>query len=412
MRNFLLTESQLKYLIESIEESANDVTIKGKSLGSYAGKFYYVNNPDVIDGGSGKLTSDDLSRLYGNKGKLYIKVGDEEIVIDMTSFKCKNMTIEKQYGSLQIPSSCIGYDNDNRTAVDTLISKQNEEKINKSIPNVVGGSVYNKLNSLGSWLEDEKGLNLKKVIGDILSDIKYNIQEKDIEDNITGANTLVSYKKISENQYKFFVKYIYDRKLVYVDDEGNLDPNGKWHYVNKLNTNYSDLADLLATYLEKAKNFGSPAATKILNTISNTTDTETIKKVLLKYKGDFKEQLFEKYLESKTDLMNFTKYSIKFSKYGDQMEIDVSKAFEKKGYKLLYRGGNGNFIDMIFSVDLIMGRYKEAKTIQVKSSESDAKKFESKENKEAVDYLVYPLDRERFQVIDLRNKEDNFILSR
>jgi hypothetical protein len=67
---------------------------------------------------------------------------------------------------------------------------------------------------------------------------------------------------------------------------------------------------------------------------------------------------------------------------------------------------------MIFSVDLIMGRYKEAKTIQVKSSESDAKKFESKENKEAVDYLVYPLDRERFQVIDLRNKEDNFILFR
>jgi len=276
----------------------------------------------------------------------------------------------------------------------------------------VGGSVYNKLNSLGSWLEDEKGLNLKKVIGDILSDIKYNIQEKDIEDNITGANTLVSYKKISENQYKFFVKYIYDRKLVYVDDEGNLDPNGKWHYVNKLNTNYSDLADLLATYLEKAKNFGSPAAAKILNTISNTTDTETIKKVLLKYKGDFKEQLFEKYLESKTDLMKFTKYSIKFSKYGDQMEIDVSKAFEKKGYKLLYRGGNGNFIDMIFSVDLIMGRAKEAKTIQVKSSESDAKKFESKKNKEAVDYLVYPLDNEKFQVIDLRNKENNFILPR
>jgi hypothetical protein len=182
--------------------------------------------------------------------------------------------------------------------------------------------------------------------------------------------------------------------------------------VNKLNTNYSDLADLLSTYLEKAKNFGSPAATKILNTISNTTDTETIKKVLLKYKGDFKEQLFEKYLERKTDLMNFTKYSTKFSKYGDQMETDVSKAFENEGYKLLYRGGNGNFIDMIFSVDLIMGRGEDAKTIQVKSSESDAKRFESKKNKEAVDYLVYPLDKERFQVIDLRNKEDNFILSR
>jgi hypothetical protein len=325
--------------------------------------------------------------------------------------KCKGMLITK-YGGLQIPSWCIGFNNKNREAVNKIISKQNEEKINKSIPNVVGGSVYNKLNSLGSWLEDEKGLNLKKVIGDILSGITFNIQQKDIEDNIKGANTLESYNKISEYQYKFFVKYIYNRKLVYVDDEGNLDPNGKWHYVNKLNTNYSDLADLLSTYLEKAKNLGSKASTQIYDTISNTTDTETMKKVLLKYKGDFKEQLFEKYLESKTDLMNFTKYSTKFSKYGDQMETDVSKAFEKIGYKLLYRGGNGNFIDMIFSVDLIMGRVKEAKTIQVKSSESDAKKFESKKNKEAVDYLVYPLDNERFQVIDLRNKEDNFILSR
>jgi hypothetical protein len=411
MRNFLLTESQLKYLIESIEDSATSITIKGSSLGS-KGDFYYVNNPDVIDGGSGKLTSDDLSRAYGNKGKLYIKVGDEEIEIDMTSLKCKNMTIEKKYGNLQIQSWCIGFNNKNRETVDKIIYKQNEEKINKSIPNVVGGSLYNKLNSLGSWLEDEKGLNLKKVIGDILSGITFNIQQKDIEDNIKGANILVSYGKVTQWRYKYFVKDIYDRKLVYVDDEGNLDPNGKWHYVNKLNTNYSDLADLLSTYLEKAKNLGSRASIQIYDIISNTTDTETMKKVLLKYKDDFKEKLFGRYLESKTDLMNFTKNSTKFSEYGEQMETDVSKAFENKGYKLLYSGGNGNFIDMIFSVDLIMGRAKEAKTIQVKSSESDAKKFESKKNKEAVDYLVYPLDNEKFQVIDLRNKENNFILPR
>jgi hypothetical protein len=408
MRNFIITEGQLNHLLEVIQNGANDVTIVGSSLGSKEDKFY-VNNPKVIDGGSGKMNRDDLSLLYYGGGYLQINIGDQVIDLDMT--KCKGMLITK-YGGLQIPSWCIGFNNKNREAVNKIISKQNEEKINKSIPNVVGGSVYNKLNSLGSWLEDEKGLNLKKVIGDILSGITFNIQQKDIEDNIKGANMLESYNKISEYQYKFFVKYIYDRKLVYVDDEGNLDPNGKWHYVNKLNTNYSDLADLLSTYLEKAKNLGSKASTQIYDTISNTTDTETMKKVLLKYKGDFKEQLFEKYLESKTDLMNFTKYSTKFSKYGDQMETDVSKAFENKGYKLLYRGGNGNFIDMIFSVDLIMGRAKEAKTIQVKSSESDAKKFESKKNKEAVDYLVYPLDNEKFQVIDLRNKENNFILPR
>jgi hypothetical protein len=408
MRNFIITEGQLNHLLEVIQNGANDVTIVGSSLGSKEDKFY-VNNPKVIDGGSGKMNRDDLSLLYYGGGYLQINIGDQVIDLDMT--KCKGMLITK-YGGLQIPSWCIGFNNKNREAVNKIISKQNEEKINKSIPNVVGGSVYNKLNSLGSWLEDEKGLNLKKVIGDILSGITFNIQQKDIEDNIKGANILVSYGKVTQWRYKYFVKDIYDRKLVYVDDEGNLDPNGKWHYVNKLNTNYSDLADLLSTYLEKAKNLGSEASIQIYDTISNTTDTETMKKVLLKYKDDFKEKLFGRYLESKTDLMNFTKNSTKFSEYGEQMETDVSKAFENKGYKLLYRGGNGNFIDMIFSVDLIMGRAKEAKTIQVKSSESDAKKFESKKNKEAVDYLVYPLDNERFQVIDLRNKEDNFILSR
>ena len=408
MRNFIITEGQLNHILEVIQTAANDVTIMGSSLGSKESKLY-VNDPEVVDGGSGKLTRDDLSRLYSNGGYLQIKIGDQ--VIDLEMNKCKGMLITR-YGGLQIPSFCIGFDNRNREAVDKIISKQNEEKINKGISNVLGGSVYNKLNSLGNWIGDEEGLNLQNVVDDILSDIKYNIQEKDIEDNIKGANTLVSYKKISENQYNFFIRNLRRKKLVYVDDEGNLDPNGKWHYVNKLNTNYSDLADLLSTYLEKAKNLGSPAATKILNTISNTTDTETIKKVLLKYKDDFKEKLFGQYLESKTDLMNFTKNSTKFSKYGDQMETDVSKAFENIGYKLLYRGGNGNFIDMIFSVDLIVGREGEAKTVQVKSSESDAKRFESKKNKEAVDYLVYPLDKERFQVIDLRNKENNFILYR
>jgi hypothetical protein len=405
MRNFIITEGQLNQLLEVIETGTNNITILGSSLGSKGDKFY-VKNPVIIDGGSGKLSLNDLDQI---RGYLQINIGDQVIDLEMTN--CKGMFITI-YGDLQIPSWCIGFGNKNRGAVDKIISKQNEEKINKTIPNVVGGNVYNKLNSLGYWLEDEKGLNLKKVIGDILSGITFNIQKKDIEDNIKGADILFSYGKVSQSRYKNFVKYIYDKKLVYVDDKGNLDPNGKWHYVNKLNTNYSDLADLLSTYLEKAKNLGSPAATKILNTISNTTDTETIKNVLLKYKDDFKDKLFGQYLESKTDLMNFTKNSTKFSKYGDQMETDVSKAFENIGYKLLYRGGNGNFIDMIFSVDLIVGRKGEAKTVQVKSSESDAKRFESKKNKEAVDYLVYPLDGQNFQVIDLKTSKNNFTLPR
>lgn len=409
MRNFIITEGQLNHLLEVIQTGVNIATIEGSSLGM-KNKFYYVNNPIVIDGGEGKLTSNDLSQLYGNRGYLEIKIGSDVLEFDMSEYACKNMTITK-FGGLQIPSFCVGYNNTNRDTVDKIISRQEESKLSGNISSVLGGNVYNKLNSLGFWMESSKGLNLRSLIDEILSDIKHDIQEDDIQDNLKGAKTLVSYNKISENQYNFFVKTLNRKRLVYVDDEGNLNPKGKWHHVNKLNTNYSDLSDLLSTYLEKAKNFGSPAAEKIYNKISDTSDPEIIKNILLKYKNEFKD-LFEKYLDDKKDLMKFTKYTTKFSMMGDEMESMVAKAFEKIGYKILYRGGNGNFIDMNFSVDLIMGRGKEAITIQVKSSKSDGDRFLSNKNKGAVDYLVYPLTPTEFQVDDLKDRNNNFILPR
>lgn len=416
MRNFILTEFQLKYLIESVETSANIVAIKGKSLGSVPGKFYYVNNPVVIEGGQGKLTLNDLSKLYDNKGYLEIEIGDEVIKIDLSESKCKGMTITIG-GDLQIPSYCVRSNNENLKSVDEIITRQ-EEKNNNNISKVLGGNIYDKLNSLGKWIQLEEGLNLRNVVDKILLDLKNNIQGKDIEDNIKGANILVSYGKITEKQYQYFIGTLNKKKLVYVDDEGNLDPNGKWHYVNKLNTNYSDLSDLLSTYLERAKNLGSPAAKEIIDRISNTSDTEIIKNILLKYKNNF-NILFEKYLVNKKDLMNFTKNSIEFSKRGEKTETDVANAFVNKGDEILYRGGNGNFIDMDFSVDLIIktpnsGINKEVvKTIQVKSSKKEANDFlQSRKNKNAVDYVVYPLDDTEFQVIDLRNKKNNFKLNR
>lgn len=409
MRNFIISEGQLNHLLEVIQTGVNIATIKGSSLGS-KGNYYYVNNPVVIDGGEGKLTSNDLSQLYGNKGYLEIKLGEDVIELDMSSYACKSMTITK-FGGLQVPTGCIGYQNRNREIVDKIISRQEEEKLSGNISKVLGGNVYNKLNSLGAWLESNEGLNLRKVVDDILSEIKFDIQQDDIKDNLKGAKILNSYGKINDKQYDYFVKNLNRKKLVYVDDKGNLNPNGKWHYVNKLNTNYSDISDLLSTYLDKAKSNGSPAAKSILDTISRTSDSEVIKNILLKYKDNFKD-LFEKYLEDKKDLMNFTKYTTKFSKLGDQMESDVANAFEKLGYNVLYRGGNGNFIDMNFFVDLIMGRGMDAVTIQVKSSESDAQRFESKKNKDAVDYLVYPLNSTKFQVIDLKDKKNNFVLDK
>ena len=413
MRNFIITEGQLNHLLEVIQSAANNVTIEGSTLSLGLGnKFYFVKKPIIIFGGQGKLTLNDLSQLY----EIIIKIGEDELKFDMTEYECKNMTITK-YGDLQIPAYCVYKDSKNsedpknRDIANKIISRQEEAKLSGNISSVVGGNVFNKLNSLGNWLEEKEGLNLKEFVNNILSGITNNIQQQDIEYNLSGATILSVYKKINEYEYNRFLKDLYDRKLVYVDDKGNLDPNGKWHHVNKLNTNYSDISDLLFTYLEKAKKAGSEGAGHILKTIENTTDTEKIKKILRLYRKDFKD-LFEKYLDDKKDLMKFTKYTTTFSKMGEEMESMVAQAFEKKGYKILYSGGNGNFIDMIFSVDLIMGKGDNAVTIQVKSSKKDGDKFLFKKNKSAVDYLVYPISSTEFKVVDLKDRKNDFILPR
>ena len=134
MRNFIVTEGQLNHLVEVIQTGANIAAIKGSSLGS-KGNFYYVNNPVVIDGGEGKLTSNDLSQLYGNKGYLEIKIGDDALELDMSSYECKRMVITK-FGGLQIPTGCIGYQNKNRESVDKILSRQEEEKLSGNISKV------------------------------------------------------------------------------------------------------------------------------------------------------------------------------------------------------------------------------------------------------------------------------------
>ena len=76
-------------------------------------------------------------------------------------------------------------------------------------------------------------------------------------------------------------------------------------------------------------------------------------------------------------------------------------------YKEVYQGGNGDFIDMIFSVDLIV-KDKDGKivTIQVKSSGNQAQKFIQDFNEgkhQAVDMLIYPSSK-GFNTYNTRTK--------
>jgi hypothetical protein len=165
-----------------------------------------------------------------------------------------------------------------------------------------------------------------------------------------GVNILKSNGKINESRYQSFLKLLSERKLIYTDDEGKIDPNGKWHPVNKLNTNFSDLADLLTELLIRSYNSGNVVSKNILQRVIGNTSDEECKKILLKHKHKF-QQLFDSYLVSPNELLKFTKNIKVNSGYGETLENNIINRLKDIGYNLLYQGGDGDFIDMIFSVD-------------------------------------------------------------
>jgi hypothetical protein len=264
------------------------------------------------------------------------------------------------------------------------------------------GIVFKKLNSLKNWLSRSNGLGLQFIIGDILESMKSNISDEEIQKYTDGANLLKNAGKINEDKYNKFLSDLPNKNLVYVD--------GKWHPVNKLNTNYSDLSKLLTDLLYKSKNNGRPAATEIINTIVETNDEDKIKNVLLKYKPNM-GALFNQYIKSPDELLDYTDNIRKNSELGEKIENQVAnKLLSIPGYKLLYQGGDGDYIDMVFSTDLIFESPRnEVKTIQVKSSENQAKAFIKdlgEGRHKAVDILIYPVGNEYkiYSVIDGETK--------
>ena len=78
------------------------------------------------------------------------------------------------------------------------------------------------------------------------------------------------------------------------------------------------------------------------------------------------------------------------SSKGEKAEEDVKKVLEKFGMRTLYTGGHGDFIDMIFGVDLIMNYRGKTYLIQVKNTEDQALKSSGYERYNKLDYFTAP----------------------
>lgn len=226
--------------------------------------------------------------------------------------------------------------------------------------------LFTSINRLSDWLYKSTGLGLMSTIDQIFLEQGWceNISFKEVAQFNKGLELL---RKTSMDEswinerisWKIPNGKIENVKLV-------KDELGEWHHVNKLNTNYSDLSDMLSEMIMRSievdRERGMVAYKSIL---------EDPKQTLLKWKPQMKK-LLEKYFiqlgEGLDDFKKFTKFSKKFSIIGERSEDSIVSYLIDNGFEISYQGGNGDFIDMIFGVDLIVFREDFGfKTIQVKT---------------------------------------------
>lgn len=239
-----------------------------------------------------------------------------------------------------------------------------------------------KIYSQGSWLYEADKLGLQPIIDEILKPIKKPLTKDQIKKLRSGTDILVKIGKISKGRQYYLIKDI-------IENKGSVLINGKWAPVNKLNTNTADLAELITDLLYK-----SPKAQPIIQKIIEDPKAglTTIQPKL--------QELLTKYFQKPESFFDYVK-NIEFrSERGGKAEENVKQTLEDFGFATEYQGGDGDFIDMLFGIDLIMSSNDFGlKTIQVKVNE-DA--LDSNRHYKYVDWIVIS---EPFTIYDNKTKE-------
>jgi len=239
--------------------------------------------------------------------------------------------------------------------------------------------VCSKIGSLKGLLSRSNGLDLKTVIEKQISDLETEIP-KDLQKKfIDCAIFLESLGKITEDKKNDFIENnVINNKLVYL--------NGEWQPINKLNTNYYDLAELLTELIYKNKN--------------NTTFQAIIKDpktTLMRMKSEL-EKMIEDYFDDPMMLLDYTKNIQRTTQQGESAERRVKEHLQDNDFKVEYEGGNGDLIDMVFGTDLIMSHPKfGVKTIQVKANE--------KAYNQDYKYVDWIIIADPFTIYDNKTKE-------
>ena len=226
------------------------------------------------------------------------------------------------------------------------------------------------LSGFRSFLHNDLGL--KDIIDEkikLMGEIKNLNQQYQEPLSLLYGNP--NFKEIQKVGDEYYLKHLDDKSVLF-------DEDGNWHYVNKLNTNYSDLAELLTELFIRT------------GEIKKIVDKNKLylRKYLQSKKEDLKRLLDEHFsLDEYKDFVRNTKV---LSRVGEKAEDDVREILEKAGFRTLYQGGHGDFIDMVFGVDLIMEYNGKIVTIQVKNNDSVILDDSNDYSYRRLDYMAAP----------------------
>jgi hypothetical protein len=236
----------------------------------------------------------------------------------------------------------------------------------------------------------------KNYINSLLSQYCVKLTKEVADSYIPVLDLISKHKPYLTSKVEDFKKEIYN--VSYVTDD-----LGKWHPVNKLNTNYLDISELITHMVKKfftnkstdtffSKILNKDVAYKFLS--EYVGNDEFILSLKNRFDGNshlsidqllglsstmsdiinhefFIKEGFEKIFSKRVpltldEIKKFISNNVKNSHDGEIVEDFIESVLKGYGWKIIHKGGNGDFIDMKFGIDLIIEKNNVIKFVQSK----------------------------------------------
>lgn len=239
------------------------------------------------------------------------------------------------------------------------------EDLFSGISDINREDLYSRISGLKKWLYVSTGLGLMSVIDSIFDDYGYKngLTSEEVGRFRIGLEELrktdLSSSYIDSRIREKIPMGIESMRLV-------RNPTGEWDYLNKLNTNYTALAELVTELIMRGIE-NNPEKGRVVydRVMKDPVDGLTF------LKPHMKRLIVTYFIDRGQGLNDFRKFCSHIqvtTDIGEAAELKIREYLESKGLEISYSGGNGDFIDMIFGCDMIVRSEKFGyKTVQVKN---------------------------------------------